>query len=187
MIISPDFKNSIKIFGLCSLQIYRVTMGTLLSIFVPQKCNEDICTLTDNFTNNETFHKIVFYFNCFTLLFFMINYSIELRREYWCIKYLDIDSNKSDNALKQIIQNEPILDKQMDKFNRIYYRSCIITLLLYICNACLSIKLVNDHYYSSSTVTSFATFMLLISLKLYNSVVISYNSVHHDKMMSAFL
>ena len=110
-----------------------------------------------------------------------------MKREYWCIKYLDIDSNKSDNSLKQIIKNEPKLDHQMDRFNKIYYQSCIITLVMYICNALLSIKLVNDNYYNSSTVNSFLTFVLLISLKLYNSVVISYNSVKHDKMMSAFL
>ena len=187
MIISADLKNSIKIIGLCSLQIYRVAMGTLLSIFVPQKCNRDMCTLTENINNDDIFHRVVFYFNCLTLCFFMVNYSIELKREYWCIKYLDIDSNISDNALKQIIIKEPKLDKQMDRFNKLYYRSCIITLLSYICNASLSLKLINDNYYSSSTITSFATFVLLISLKLYNSLVISYNSVHYDKMMSAFL
>lgn len=187
MIISADLKNSIKIIGLCSLQVYRVAMGTMLSMFVPQKCNEDVCTLTENFNNDELFHQVVFYFNSITLLFFIVNYCIELKREYWCIKYLDIDSNKSDNSLKQIIKNEPKLDHQMDRFNKMYYQSCIITLVMYICNALLSIKLVNDNYYNSSTVNSFLTFVLLISLKLYNSVVISYNSVKHDKMMSAFL
>ena len=187
MIISADLKNSIKIIGLCSLQVYRVAMGTMLSMFVPQKCNEDVCTLTENFNNDELFHQVVFFFNSITLLFFIVNYCIELKREYWCIKYLDIDANKSDNSLKQIIKNEPKLDHQMDRFNTMYYQSCIITLVMYICNALLSIKLVNDNYYNSSTVNSFLTFVLLISLKLYNAVVISYNSVKHDKMMSAFL
>ena len=187
MFISADLKNSIKIIGLCSLQIYRVGMGTLLSVFVPQKCNEDVCTLTKNINNEEIFHKFVFYFNIITLCMFLLNYIIELKREYWCIKYLDIDPNVPDNSLKQLINKEVKLDKQMDKFNKIYYRSCIITLLTYVCNAGLSLKLIIDNYYNSSTLTSYCTFILLISLKLYNSMVISYNSVHYDKMMSAFL
>ena len=34
-------------------------------------------------------------------VFIYLNYIIELRREEWCIKYLDIDNNVSDNALKE--------------------------------------------------------------------------------------
>ena len=45
---------------------------------------------------------------------FFLYYIIELRREEWAIKYLDIDNDKADNALKDIIKDEPILNKKMD-------------------------------------------------------------------------
>ena len=146
-----------------------------------------MCSINDNIYVSDTYGKICLGLNVFSLFMFLGNYINELRREHWCIKYLDIDSNKADNALKAIIKNEPELDKQMDKINLEYYRFCIYTSIVYILNVIISLKYIDDHYYNSSTYNSFVSFVLLISLKLYNSMVISYNSVKNDKMMSAFL
>ena len=40
----------------------------------------------------------------FSMVTFYTYYLIELRREEWAIKFLDIDNDKPDNALKEIIR-----------------------------------------------------------------------------------
>lgn len=187
MIISADLKNSIKIVGLFTLQLYRITTGTLLSLFIPQKCEIDVCNIQDNIDNRNYYDRFTLSINMISLFAFLINYMVELKREYCCIKYLDIDYDIPDNSLKEIIVKDKYLDKKMDRLNKLYYYTSMVTTLLYVLNILVSMKRVEDNYYNSSTYTTFITFVLLISLKLYNSMYISYYSVKHDKMMSAFL
>ena len=63
----------------------------------------------------------------------------------------------------------------------------MITILLYFLNLCLTIRLLNKNYHSSSTLSCFASFSLLVMMKLYNSFNVAYNSVKSDKMMSAYM
>ena len=51
----------------------------------------------------------------------------------------------------------------------------------------LSIKLIKDGYHSMSTVSCFASFTLLVLMKLYNSFVVAHASIKSDKMMSAYM
>jgi hypothetical protein len=187
MKIDVDIVHRNKVFVLFLLQFYKITTGTLLTIFIPQSCDDEICTLKQNYENNEVYHKFTLYWNMFTMFLFICSYMIELRREEWCIKYLDIDNNVSDNALKQIIQSEPILDKKMDRLNLYYYRSIIITSFCYFINLLLSIKILKDNYHSSSTLSCFMSFSLLVMMKLYNSLFVSRQSIKNDKMMSAYM
>ena len=143
MKIDTDILHRFKVLGLFVLQFYKITTGTLLTIFIPQSCGDEICTLQQNYENNEIYHNFTLYWNMFTMFLFICSYMIELRREEWCIKFLDIDNNVSDNALKQIIQSEPILDKKMDRLNLYYYRSIILTCFCYFINF---INVYNPHF-----------------------------------------
>ena len=49
------------------------------------------------------------------------------------------------------------------------------------------IKLLITEYHSMSTISSFISFVLLVNMKLYNSLSVAYQSVKNDKMMSAFM
>jgi len=185
--IDEDIIQRIKVAGIFLLQVYKVTTGTLLSLFVPQSCDKQICTLQENYDNSDGYHKIVLYWNMFSMFTFFTYYMIELRREEWAIKYLDIDNDKPDNHLKHIIVKEPILDKKMDKLNLFYYRSLMFNCGVYGINILLTIKLIKDGYHSSSTLSCFVSFVLLVLMKLYNSVVVASQSVKNDKMMSAYM
>ena len=190
--ISQDFKQRIKVGAIFLLQVYKVTTGTLLSLFIPQACVDDegsskICTLQENFDNADGYHKTVLYFNMFSMFTFFTYYLIELRREEWAIKYLDIDNNKPDNALKEIIRADPPLDKRMDKLNLLYYRTLLFNCGTYGINLGLSAKLVKDGYHGSSTLSCFVSFSLLVLMKLYNSLEVARQSVKNDKMTSAYM
>jgi len=194
--ISQDFKQRVKVAGLFLLQIYKVTTGTMLSLFVPQACSSSdgssdnesrICTLQENFDNSDEYHEMVLYVNMFSMFTFFTYYLVELRREEWAIKYLDIDNDKPDNSLKGIIRADPLLDKNMDKLNLLYYRSLIFNCGIYAINLGLSAKLVKDDYHSSSTLSCFISFSLLVLMKLYNSLEVAHQSVTNDKMTSAYM
>ena len=192
--IDPDIIQRVKVAGLFVLELYRVTTGTMLSLFIPQSCGNEIngddnhvCTLQENFNNADGYHKTVLYWNMFSLFTFFSYYAVELRREEWAIKYLDIDNDKPDNSLKEIIVKEPVLDKKMDKLNLLYYRSLLFNCGVYTINLGLTGKLIKDGYHSSSTLSCFVSFSLLVLMKLYSSLEVARQSVKDDKMTSAFM
>ena len=187
MKLDVDIVQRIKVAGIFLLQIYKVTTGTLLSLFVPQKCNDEVCTLTQNYYNDDIYHKIVLYWNMLSIFTFFTYYISEIYREEWSIKYLDIDNDKPDNSLKEIIKNEHKLDKKMDKLNIYYFNLLKINCFTYFINILLSIKLLKDNYHSSNTISCFLSFVLLVLMKLYNSWIVAYQSVKNDKMMSAYM
>ena len=58
---------------------------------------------------------------------------------------------------------------------------------VYFVNVGLTVKLINDGYHSSSTISCFLSFVLLVLMKLYNSIEVARKSVKDDKMMSAYM
>lgn len=197
MIIDQDIVQRIKVFGIFTLQFYKVLTGTMLTLFIPQACPDTsdssgeismrICTISENFENNELYHRLTLYWNSISFFCFIYVYILELKRENWSIKYLDIDNNKSDNGLKEIIITEPKLDKQMDKLNKLYFYGLSITSIVYLINMILMINILYQDYHSASTLSCFFSFTLLVLMKLYNSLCVAYYSVKDDKMMSAFM
>ena len=51
----------------------------------------------------------------------------------------------------------------------------------------MTIKMINTNYHNNSTLSCFASFTLLVLMKLYNSLSVGYQSVKNDKMMSAYM
>ena len=192
MILDVDLVQRLKVGGLFALQVYKVVTGCMLTLFVPQGCVDEagtsvVCSLQQNYENSEVYHKTAFYLNSVCMLSFLASYVIELKRENWAIEFLDIDNNKPDNSLKAIIRKDPALDQKMDRLNLVYYRSLVGTASLYGLNLGLMAKILNDDYHSSSTISCFVSFALLVLMKLYNSLSVAYQSVKHDKMTSAYM
>ena len=185
--IQQDVIQRVKVAGLFLLQVYKVTTGTLLSLFVPQSCGDTMCTLSQNYENEDVYHKLCLYWNVFSMITFYSYYFVELKRENWSIEYLDVDNNQPDNHLKQVLKTEPELDKRMDQLNLFYYRTLVINMGVYSVNLGLTIKLLSDNYYNSSTLSCFVSFVLLVMMKLYNSWVVAKESLVNDKMMSAYM
>ena len=193
--IDVDFIQRVKVGGIFCLQIYKILTGTLLTLFIPQSCEIEInnvtenriCSLEQNYKNNDIYHQKTLYWNILTMTLFMGYYCIELKRENWSIKYLDIDNNQSDNGLKEIIVKEKKLDNEMDRLNKYYYYTVLVTGISYFINILLMIKIIKDDYHSSTTISCFVSFSLLVLMKLYNSFVVAKESVKNDKMMSAYM
>jgi len=185
--LDVDFVQRIKVCGLFFLQSYKIITGTMLSLFIPQNCDGQICSFQQNLDNKERYHQISLSWNSVTMLSFIALYIYELKRENWSIKYLDIDNNKPDNALKSVIIKHKKLDKHMDLLNLNYYNIVKLTVFMNFINIGIVVKILNNNYHSQSTISCFISFTLLILMKLYNSFNVAYQSVKYDKMMSAYM
>lgn len=185
--IDHDIIQRLKVAGIFLLQFYKVTTGTLTGIFIPQSCGDHVCSLQENLNNSNNDHKLIIYWNVFTMFMFYVYYFVELRREEWSIKYLDIDNDKPDNSLREIIIQDPKLNKKMDQLNRNYYLTFRLNCMVYVMNLLMTIKLIQDNYYNNSTISCFVSFSLLIIHKLFNSYCVVSESVKNDKMMSAYM
>jgi len=197
MIVSNDFVERLKVMGIFSLEIYKVVTGTLLTIFIPQSCevlndanqtSTDLCSLQDNFDNRQEtpYREACVYVSFASLAAFLGTYMIELRRENYAIQHLDSDKETPENELRTILKDEPTLEKNLDRLNLIYWRSLLLTTLLYGTNLGLSYKVLNDHA-SSSTISTAGSLVLLIAMKLYNSLSCARRSLKEDLISSAYM
>lgn len=202
MKVDQDLKERLKIGALWVFQSYKVIMGSLLILFVPQKCEElveysgstdgeyqdVICTVSDNLNKkDDLFHDITLGFNFLCVGLFLITYVVELRREHWCVKHLDINHDFPDNHLDDIIDQKPELKLELRKRNNRYFKITSLTSGVYMINLILSSIIIYTNYVGIQAVTSYTSYVALILLKIYNSLFISYDSLQNDKALSGYI
>ena len=76
-----DFNQKMNVASTLVLEIYRVLMGAFLVVFVPQKCEDTICSMNQNINRNDTMSQIAISSNAMTMLIFLFLYFIEVKRE----------------------------------------------------------------------------------------------------------
>ena len=204
MRVNNDIKERLKIGALFLFQSYKVIMGSLLILFVPQKCEDlldhsgssdnsyvsdsVICSVSDNLNKkDDVFHHITLAFNFLCVGLFFMTYFVELRRENWCVQYLDINHDYPDNHLDEIIDRKPELKMILRKKNSRYFKITSITSVFYLINLILSSIIIYTNYVGIQAVTSYMSYVVLILLKIYNSLFISYTSLKDDKALSGYI
>ena len=126
-----DSKQRLTTVLLMCLEFYKVVMGTFLVVFVPQDCNGTICSLTDNFYKDEPLNYAGNACNFITFASIGTLYFIEVKRENWCIQYLDIDDEKSTNNLDTEIEAYPKYKLEMNRLNNNYVYAIHTILFIY--------------------------------------------------------
>lgn len=193
MKVDVDLKERIKIIILFMLQSYKVVMGTMLSLFVSQKCIENnvekVCSLKENVLTDDVYHQIVLIMNGLTLMLFIFVYYIELKRENYCVKHFDIDHTVPDDNIIEILDGKPELKAQLAKINNRYYKFVKLILFVYFLNFLASGGIIFDEHRrnGSTTYTGFFSFTLLVMSKLYDSFIVSYSSSKGKIIQSAYL
>ena len=194
MKVDNDSKERIKIFGSFMLQSYKVVMGTMLSLFVAQKCEneqgvEQICSLEENRNRQEVFPSAVFLFNGMTLIAFTGTYLVELMREDWCVENFDIDPNVPDTAINDTLKKQPLLREELQFRNKLYFKCVRTTAAMYFINVILSAILVlnEDNQIGSTTKTGFMSFVLLVTNKLWSSYSVAKKSSQKGIARSAYM
>ncbi len=187
MKIDVDTKQRIMTSMYMMMEIYKVLMGTFLVIFVPQQCGNKICGSTENFFKGGMINTVGNISNIVTFTSIGTLYFIEMKRENWCIKYLDIDDNKTTNNLDTEIEKYPKYKNEMQRLNKNYLISVYFALFMMIANFIISGFTVYQSYAGPNSITTFISFFMLVSLKLYSSWNVGSLSVKYERANSAYL
>jgi hypothetical protein len=166
---SQDFNQKLNVAITLILEIYRVLMGAFLIIFVPQKCEDTICSASQNVNRDDKLTKAAFSFNIITAFSFLTLYYIEVQRENKLINYLDVNKfTASDNdSVGKALEKLSVVKKQKIWDYDGYYQKCgYASTLSFSINAILSFIVVCQNYLDSKTMTVFFTNILLMGLKV---------------------
>jgi hypothetical protein len=164
---SQDTQQTMNVVITFSSESFKIVMATLLSIFVPQGCNNQLCSMHDNFYNVTDYNKFVIAFNFFTLFYFIILYKIELDREQWMIRHFDYDKHYNEYNLHIFKNDYPIIFEQLIRYNNLYFYVYYYLRFIYIINFIVSAILVLHFYYLDyRTVTTLVTNVILCLTKV---------------------
>ena len=164
-----DFMQKFSVSISFILELYRVLMGTMLIMFVPQKCGEDMCGLTDNMFKSTPTYSANAGINIATLIAFVYLYVVEVRRENTLINYLDInkefacDNDAVGEALLLLPDKKRHLVLNLDHR---YQLASYIALFFFLANTIFSGYSVYRNYLDSKTTSVFITNVLFLAGKL---------------------
>lgn len=164
-----DFMQKFNVSISFVLELYRVLMGTMLIMFVPQKCGEDMCGLTDNMFKSSATYSTNAGVNIATLIAFVYLYVVEVRRENTLINYLDInkefacDNDAVGEALLLLPDKKRHLVLNLDKS---YQHASYVALFFFLANTIFSGYSVYYNYLDSKTTSVFITNVLFLAGKL---------------------
>jgi hypothetical protein len=187
MKLTTDNKQRIMTIIKFILELYKMMMGTFLVLFVPQDCNNNICSITQNIKKTEPLYIFSNIFNFITFIVVFNFYKNELQRENWCIEYLDIDNKKSNNNLDLQIEKYPEIKNNMLIINKKYLRSIYLALYMLIFNFIISTITIKDNNAGSNSYTTIFSFFILVIYKFINALNIGKNSVNNETALSAYL
>jgi len=150
------------------LEMYRVITSSLLILFVPQICNDHICTTTENLVWETSTYNTALCFNFISMAFLVNMYYMELVRENRLIKYLSINpnvANDNEEVGKKLQLLSTTKQDKIFKINKYYRLSAYVALSVYTLNVMLSAAAVNKYYAGSQTTSTFITYVLFIATK----------------------
>jgi hypothetical protein len=188
-------KERFAYIGFLFQEAFKVLVSCLLSIFVPQYCEETntTCTIYQNFQDLSPFNIWVIIFNFMTLSIFIYLYWFESQREFYFIKKLDNDPNYPDDNLESTLAHSTDDHEELKKdkteikdtigqLNLKYDKIISISITMFILNAIFSSLLIFIWFYDGfRSVSSMITNLLLISNKLYKN----WSIVSSSKKVSA--
>lgn len=187
MRMNADNKQRVKATLAFGLEFYKVLMGTFLTAFVPRVCGDNVCTVSQNIYDDELLHRIAISFNAFSFLTFLAFYYSEIRREEWCIKYLDIDPDKANENLDDEIEAYPQFKTAMHDLNKSYADSTKFCTAVQIANVGLSLADISSNWAGGATITPLLSYILLIFMKLFQAYSVSSIAVKDERAFSAYL
>jgi len=150
------------------LEMYRVITSSLLILFVPQICDDHICTTTENLVWETSTYNTALCFNFISMAFLVNMYYLELVRENRLIKYLSINPNVTNDNEEVGKRLEILSNTKQNKIfniNKNYKLSAYVALSIYVLNLMLSAAAVNKYYAGSQTTSTFVTYVLFIATK----------------------
>ena len=70
-----DFIQKVGMVPIVALEMYRVIVSSFLVLFVPQKCDDHVCTLSENMVLEHDLYNAGLVFNFLTMAAFLAMYT----------------------------------------------------------------------------------------------------------------
>tara|TARA_Y100000389_G_scaffold186657_1_gene207246 strand:+ start:178 stop:762 length:585 start_codon:yes stop_codon:yes gene_type:complete len=171
--LSQNLKQRATVPIFFCIEGYRVLLAAMPLFVVPQICNEELCSMSQNVENAGLVGILL---HVATTCSFVSAYSIELYREYWCIKNLDVDANVPE---LNILSDDKCIAK-LERINQRYAGIWAIATILFASNTIYTSHVLRGHLYESSeALITFVSFLLNVVMKL-SSVSTTMYSVFMD-------
>ena len=170
------------------LEMYRVITSSLLILFVPQICDDHICTTSENLVWETNTYNTALCFNFISMTALVIMYYLELVRENRLIKYMSVNTNfanDDDDVAKRLELLPNDKKNKIFEINKYYKLSSYGAVSIYSLNVILSAVAVNKYYAGSQTTSTFITYVLFIATKF--SSVYSLVSTAKNIFYSAYM
>ena len=164
-----DFNQKVAVSISVILELYRVLVSSFLVLFVPQKCGDHVCSLSENMVFENHLYSSGLVFNFITMASFLAMYTFEIKRENRLITYLEVnksvasDNNSVGTALEKLPQDKRDSIWQLDKY---YMYSGRASIVMFIINTILSGFVVYEYYLDSQTTSTYITNILFMVTKL---------------------
>jgi hypothetical protein len=164
-----DFQQRIGFIPLVAVELYRVLVSSLLVLFVPQKCNDHVCSLSENMVWENHLYNAGLVVNFITLFSFLSLYYCEVKRENRLIAYLDVNMKVpcDNDSVGKVLELLPLEKRNnilhLDKW---YQRAAYSSILLFMLNTILSGFVVFDYYLDNQTTSTYITNILFMVTKL---------------------
>lgn len=169
-------------------ELYKTMIGSYLTVFTPQDCGHDICTLYENLIPKDDLEVIAITMNSVMAFFLLSEYAIEMTREKILRTYfkndqrLPVEKEYFTNLLGILdTKKAALLDEQSRMISiifRLYRRIGIILLTLYIINVSISGVVIYKNYYDKSSLFGFVTNALFIVFKMASILKIAIHSIN---------
>ena len=164
-----DFNQKMSVAITVVLEMYRILVSSFLVLFVPQKCGEHVCSLSENMVLENELYSSGLVFNFITMASFLAMYTFEIKRENRLITYLEVNKSvPTDNSSVGLALELLQKDKRdsiwaLDKY---YQYSGWISIILFVINTILSGFVVYNYYLDSQTTSTYITNILFMITKL---------------------
>tara|TARA_Y100000591_G_C21566064_1_gene561014 strand:+ start:18 stop:695 length:678 start_codon:yes stop_codon:yes gene_type:complete len=167
-----DAKQKMNVMITLLLEIYRVLMGAMLIVFIPQDCDGEICSLSQNVNRDDGgVTKSAFALNLFTLLSFLILYKIEVSRENKMIDYLHVNEEKprDNDSVKEALELlNPVKKEEIWKLDDYYKKAGYFSMFAFGTNGIISTYVIGVNYLNDKTLTALITNLLFMGFKIYD-------------------
>ena len=189
LLTDQDAKQKMNVMITLLLEIYRVLMGAMLIVFIPQDCDGEICSLSQNVNRDDGgVTKSAFALNLFTLLSFLILYKIEVSRENKMIDYLHVNEEKprDNDAVKEALELlNPVKKEEIWKLDDYYKKAGYFSMFAFGTNGIISTYVIGANYLNDKTLTALITNLLFMGFKIYD--VFAVVNTEKNVFLSSFL
>jgi hypothetical protein len=182
-----DTIQKVTVLATLCIEFYRIIIGSLLLSFVPQKCGDHVCGITENIYTGGSYY-IVYILNLMTLISFSLLYLVEIKRENRLITYLDVNAHKPTDAVSVAISLRTLPEMKRENIlyiDKIYQQIGCCAISVYVFNTVISAIVIYENYLDNKTVTAFLTNVLFMGSKVYE--VYSIANTENNIFFSAYL